>query len=116
MLPVFLFGFFSVFVSSFLKVLLFLGVVRRGFLSDLVFRMVGFGEMCWDLLFFGGFLMMIFRCLGLCWFFASELRSSRLRFRSELPSGRCPAKIFSLASLVSSAIFVRNDGLLEAPC
>ena len=34
--PVFLVGFFSALVSSFLKVLLFLGVVRRGFLPDLV--------------------------------------------------------------------------------
>ena len=83
---------FGVFLFG--KVLLFLGVVRRGFLSDPVphgrfWRNVLGSAVFW------GFLMVVCQMSWSLLGFCSELRSSSLRCSSELPSGIRPRDFFS---------------------
>ena len=100
MLPVFLVGFFSALVSSFFW----------------KFSRVDFGEMCWDLLFLGGFFDgSFFRCLDLCWVVVRKFVLLLLGFaRNYLPE--CAPETFSPTKLVSLAIFNPENGLLVALC
>ena len=96
----FVVGFFSALVSSFFESSPFLrGCSERIFVGSSSARSVL--VKCVGICCFGGFCDgSFFKCLDLCWVSCSELRSSCLRFRSELPSGIRP-RDFSRTSLVS---------------